>query len=155
MISKRHAKEYCKEDIANIENYDAAVMDKDTFWECHHRRESIYTQKGLKEIGEYYSRPAAELIFLPTTTHRKQIVGRKKTEEHRNNISKSRLGMKFSEEHKKHLSESHMGHKWSDEAKAKVSKTRKQLKWYNNGVKNVRAKECPEGFVAGRVKTNG
>ena len=61
--------------------------------------------------------------------------------------------MKFTDEHKKHLSESHIGHKWTDEAKAKVSKTRKQLKWYNNGVKNVRTRECPEGFTAGRIKT--
>ncbi len=27
----------------------------------------------------------------------------------------------------------------------------KGLKWYNNGIKNIRAKECPEGFVPGRL----
>lgn len=152
MISTRYAKKYCKDDIANIENYELAVSDKDSLWECHHRRESIYTQQELKEIGEYYNRPAAELIFLPITTHRKKMAGRKKSAQHRKNISKSRIGMVFTDEHRRHLSEAHTGYKWSDEAKAKVSKTRKQLKWYNNGVIQVRTKNCPTGFVAGRLK---
>jgi len=26
------------------------------------------------------------------------------------------------------------------------------MKFWNNGCINVRAKECPEGFVAGRIK---
>ena len=25
------------------------------------------------------------------------------------------------------------------------------MKWFNNGEKNVRAKECPKGFVPGRL----
>lgn len=152
MISTKYAKEYCKEDIANIENYDVAVSDKDNLWECHHRRESIFTQKELKKLGEYYNRPAVELIFLPQSKHRTLIVGRKKSAQHRANISRARIGMKFSEQHKKHLSESHMGHKWTDEMLKKVSEKRRGTRWYNNGVKNVRAKKCPKGFTPGRLK---
>lgn len=33
----------------------------------------------------------------------------------------------------------------------RVANSMKQLKWFNNGVKNVRARECPEGFAAGRL----
>ena len=68
MITK-HIKDYCCEDISHIENYAQAVADQEQVWDCHHRRETIYTREGLKEIGEYYHRPAAELIFLPHEKH--------------------------------------------------------------------------------------
>jgi len=31
-------------------------------------------------------------------------------------------------------------------------KDMKSHKWFNNGIKNIKAKECPEGFIRGRVK---
>ena len=27
------------------------------------------------------------------------------------------------------------------------------MKWYNDGVNNIMAFECPEGYVIGRIKT--
>ena len=48
-------------------------------------------------------------------------------------------GKKFSEEHKKKLSE--------------INKVRmKGMRFFNNGKINKRAKECPPGFVPGRIK---
>lgn len=67
MIAK-HIQEYCCEDISKIENYDKAMAD-DEQWDCHHRRETIYSRDGLIEIGEYWNRPAAELIFLTHEQH--------------------------------------------------------------------------------------
>ena len=43
------------------------------------------------------------------------------------------------------------GHKHTDEWKRWQSARVKELKWYNNGTENVRAKECPDGFVEGRM----
>lgn len=46
----------------------------------------------------------------------------------------------------------------SSETRAKMSIAKKGnpsttgLHWFNDGIKTVYAKECPEGFVAGRLK---
>ena len=69
MINEKLAIKYCKNDISQIENYDKAIADKSQVWHCHHRRETIYSRSGLIEIGEYYNRPACELIFLTKSEH--------------------------------------------------------------------------------------
>ena len=197
MISKC-AKTYCNEDISRIENYDKAVADKEQIWDCHHRRELEIPRKELIKIGEYYNRPASELIFLTEYEHRslhstlkfkgkpshwkgkhrseetkrkmsESHKGKKMSEEHKQKVAKARKGMKLSEETKHKMSESHKGKKLSEEHKQKVAKARKGMKlseetkhkigennkgrcWFNNGIKSVRAKSCPEGFVKGRLK---
>lgn len=40
----------------------------------------------------------------------------------------------------------------SDDTKAKISKSITGTKWWNNGVVERQAKDCPPGFVAGRLK---
>ena len=69
MISQAQAKLFCKDDISLIENYDIAVNDKTNKWVVHHRRGTIYSRKGLKDIGQYYKRPAIELIFMLKEEH--------------------------------------------------------------------------------------
>ena len=69
MINKQSAKTYCRDDISLIENYENAINDKTQTWHCHHRRETIFSRKDLIEIGEYYNRPACELIFLTKFEH--------------------------------------------------------------------------------------
>ena len=143
MISTRTAKAYCRDDISLIENYDKAVSDTTQVWDCHHRRETIYSVKELIEIGEYYNRPACELIFLTPTDHRRlHKLGKHLSEETRKKLRESKKG----ENHPmfgKHLSE---------ETRTKLSEAIKCKHWYNNGVICVRAKTCPEGFVPGRLK---
>ena len=112
MISEAQARKYCKEDISLIENYEQAINDNTQKWHCHHRRESVYTRKGLIEIGEYYHRPAIELIFLTNYEHMKlHKIG-----------NKNFLGKHHSEQTKKKLSESNIGKHLSDETKKKMSK---------------------------------
>lgn len=55
--------------------------------------------------------------------------------------TKGTTGMKFSEEQRKHISESHKGEKNGSFG----------MHWYTNGIENVKAKSCPEGFHPGRV----
>lgn len=44
------------------------------------------------------------------------------------------------------------GKQFSEETKLKMSEAKKGKLWFNNGIKCVRAFECPEGFVPGRIK---
>ena len=150
MIKLYNAKKFCKDDISLIENYEKAAADKSRVWHCHHRRETIFSKSDLIEIGEYYNRPACELIFLTSLEHHRLhnlgkssgMKGKHHSEEYRKKMSESRNGKHFSEEHKRKLSEANIGkNNWT-----------KGTQWFNNGVKSIRAKTCPEGFVKGRIK---
>lgn len=68
--------------------------------------------------------------------------GKHFSDEAKNKMSETHKGKKRSEDDKRNISESLKGHKaWS-----------KGRKWYNNGIKNVMAFECPEGYVKGRIR---
>ena len=191
MINENSAKSYCKDDISLIENYDKAVADKSCVWHCHHRRETIFSKSDLIEIGEYYNRPACELIFLTSLEHnRLHNLGKCLSAETRQKLSEVHKGKHHSTEARKKMSESKKGENHpffgkhhSEETRKKISdalngenhpmfgkhhseETRKKMSeankgknhwtkgthWYNNGVKSILAKTCPEGFVPGRLK---
>ena len=183
MINFKYVKTYCKDDISLIENYDKAIADQNQIWDCHHKREMTTPKKELIEIGEYYHRPARELIFLTHSEH--SILhnkGMKLSEEAKRKIAEARKGMKLSEETKRKIAEARKGKPsyWkgknrSDETKRKIAEAKKGNKnmlgkhlseetklkigeyakmshWFNNGIINIKVKECPEGFVKGRLK---
>ena len=167
MINENHAKSFCREDISLIENYDKAIADDTQTWHCHHRRETIFSRKDLIEIGEYYNRPACELIFVTKSEHTRLHKsgennpnfgklawnnGKHLSTEHRKNLSEALKGKYQSEEARKKLSEARKGKHHSEESRKKIAEARKGNHWYNNGVKSVQAKTCPEGFVPGRIK---
>lgn len=54
-----------------IENYDKAIADTTQTWECHHRLESCFTQKFLKDMNLYYDVEPEALIFLTKSEHSK------------------------------------------------------------------------------------
>ena len=198
MVGK-YAKKFCNEDISLIENYAKAIADSTQIWECHHRRENIYSKKELLEKNEYYNRPACELIFLTKSEHRAlPHKGKHRSEETKRKISEARKGMKLSEEARRKMSEAQKGKIFTEEHKRKIAEARKgkhhteearrkmsiakknmseetkrkmsiakknmseetkrkladamkRLHWFNNGIKNVFVKECPAGFVRGRL----
>ena len=131
MINLKNVKKFCKDDIFLIENYEKAINDKTQTWDCHHRRETIYSKSGLKEIGEYYNRPACELIFLTHSEHMKlHHLGKHLSEDTRRKLSEANKdkpsGMKgkhHSEETRKKISDSKNGKHLSEETRKKMSKS--------------------------------
>ena len=95
MIYLKNVKKFCKDDISLIENYDKAIADKTQVWQCHHRRETIFSKPDLIEIGEYYNRPACELIFLTPADHHRL---------HNNGNSNPMFGKHHSAEARKKMS---------------------------------------------------
>ena len=86
-------------------------------------------------------------------TRRKMSDAKKNmSEETRKKISVGHKGKHYSEEHKKKISEAKKGKPKSEEHKKKLSKALKVMRWFNNGKINIRAKECPGGFIPGMLK---
>lgn len=159
MINEVNVKKFCSDDYTKIENYEAAIEDKE-IWDCHHRLETHnsdgerrtldLSMKELKALGMYYNRPASELMFLThsghTSLHRK---GRHHTEETREKISAqkgwhhteetrkkiSELMKNPSEEIRRKMSDAHKGHKVSEETRKKMRESQKR-KWESRKQKN-------------------
>lgn len=134
-----------------IENYDLAIADDTQIWDCHHKNELTYTKQELIELGLYYDCSPDELIFLTREMHNDvHHRGTKHSSSTKSKMSKSMKGK-------------NIGHvPWnkgtclSSETKNKISKAHKNkpswtkgTHWYNNGIIQMRAFECPEGFILG------
>lgn len=152
MISESRVKKYCCEDISKIENYELAINDKTQTWDCHHKAEILpcgrFATNDLMKFNLYWNRPANELIFLTHSEHIKL---------HKIN-NKNWLGKHHSNETKLKISSGNKNKKRSIETRRKMSKgqlgNEKALgrHWFNNGIKTIFVKECPEGFVKGKLK---
>lgn len=135
----------------------------------------------LMKRREYFHRPAHELIFLKHGEHTRLhnsncseetreklsqthsgekccLFGKHLSEETRKKISQALsgeksylLGKHLQEETKKKLSQADLGKKFSEETREKLSQAHLGKHWYNNGVKSVLAKSCPDGFKPGRL----
>ena len=163
---------YCK-NYQNIENYEKAKKDNFIGWECHHRlethnsdgirRDVDISHKELEALGMYYNRPPEELIFLTIREHhilrkvsdstREKLRATKKGENNPN------YGKHLSEETKQKIGEANKGKPKSEETRKKMREAKKGENnpafgkhWFNNGKINKRVKECPKGFVPGRLK---
>ena len=159
---KHKFEKYCK-DYENIENYENALADNFKGWCCHHRLET-HNSDGerrlvdisaaeLKALDMYYNRQASELIFIKRSEHSSlhderenhPFYGKHHSEEVRKKMSEANKG--------KHTGEnnSFYGKHHSEGAKKKMSEAKKGMRFFNNGKTNIRAKECPDGFVPGRL----
>lgn len=119
MICESTVKNYCRDSLDKIENYEKAINDKENVWDCHHKLEltindePAHTIKELIRLGMYYNRPYFELIFLKKDEHRRlHRKGKKLSESAKMKVSefqKSRVHQKVSEETKKRMRESRIG----------------------------------------------
>lgn len=137
----------------------------------------------LKKAGMYYHRPANELIFLTLEEHsrihargNKYTLGWKPSDETRKKMSESakrRPRVKMSDESKRKISMKNSGKKRTHEQIEKIrsivrgrkfgekakqnmrNAKRGQSFWFNDGQKQIRARNCPDGFVPGRLNNRG
>ena len=162
---KHKFEKFCK-DYENIENYYKAKADNFNGWNCHHRLET-HTSDGkrrdvditvaeLQALDMYYNRPASELIFLRKGEHSSL---RKVSDSTRKKLSTANKGEKnpmygkhHTEESKRKNAEAHKGKPKYAETRKKIGMAKRGTHWFNNGKISKRAKECPEGFVPGRIK---
>jgi hypothetical protein len=111
MISEKYAKEFCKDDITKIENYEKAISDPTQTWHCHHRLELTldgeyaHSIEDLKRLDMYYNRPYFELIFLQGPEHR-HLHGKTRSAETIAKISEAKKSTTLSAEHRAHIRES-------------------------------------------------
>ena len=146
-----------------IENFEKFLIQH-----CYSKEETNKAEKFW--IAEYRSRGKAEYNIADGGDGGALNKGRKLSEEWKKHISEGGKGKRHSEETKKKLSEAGKKRRHSEETKRKMSEAalnmtedhkrkigesnRGKLKgkhWYNNGVLNILANECPEGFVKGRL----
>ena len=160
---KYNFKCYCK-DYKNIENYEKALADNFNGWCVHHRldthnsdgerRAVDISASELQALGMYYGRHASELIFMKKSEHKQlhmkgehhPMYGKQLYEETKIKISKANKGKQAWDK----------GKTLSEETKRKMSEVNKGrmkcMHFFNNDKINIRAKECPDGFVPGRIK---
>lgn len=121
-----------------IENYDKAIADTTQVWDCHHRMEKYFPQKTLIAIGWYYDCEPEELIFLTEEEHTRIDSFCKRCSK-RTGSKNAFYGRHHSNEQKE---------KWSK----MQSEKSKVAHWWNNGINEKFCKECPEGWIKGRLK---
>lgn len=113
---------YCSECETLIENYEKAKADNFKGWELHHRLETR-TSDGEKRLVELTPEELNALGMYKNRPSNELIYLTRK--EHR-------------AEHEQSFA------KWTQRFAGVL--------WWTNGKINVRAKECPDGFVRGRKK---
>ena len=134
---------------------------------------TIYEHSRLHMKGKHLSEETKKKIGSAQKGN-KYALGHKHSEEAKNKIAEAMKGEKnpfygrhHTEESKRMNSEAHKGKHLgkdnpfygkhhSDELKKKLSEINKVkmkgMRFFNNGKINIRAKECPDGFIPGRIK---
>ena len=133
----------------------------------------IYEHSRLHMKGKHLSEETKKKIGAASKGN-KNALGYRHTDEAKNKIAEAMkgennpfYGRHHTEEAKKKNAEAHKGKHLgkdnpfygkhhSDELRKKLSEINKVrvkgMRFFNNGKINIRAKECPDGFVPGRIK---
>lgn len=135
MINLTYVKQYCKDPIEWIENYQEAVNDQTQTWHCHHRFETEYnlSKIELQSLGFYFDRPFCELIFLTPKEHKRlhhigkvgPWRGKHRSEETKQKMREAKLGKYKGENNPNYGKESPMrGKHHTEETKQKIREAR-------------------------------
>lgn len=113
---------------------------------------ALFQMSNCKENGErnyIISSRNYQMAKINFSKHVSSWARYKRTDETREKIRRYALNM--SDEHRANLSRAATGRKLDEKTKEKLRLKAIGLHWFNNGIKTIRARECPEGFVAGRI----
>lgn len=110
----------------------------------------VASERQLGELNHFYGKKHSDETRAKMSASKKKLygngkhphIGMKRSEEVKRNISLARKGQPSP---KKGLP----GKKWTEETRAKMAK--RPYSWYTNGIENVRADSCPDGFRKGRT----
>lgn len=115
------------------------------------RRKISEASKGNKyALGYHHTDEAKNKISEAMKGEKNSFYGKHHSEESKNKISTAKKG--------KHLGKDNpfYGKTHSEEVRKKIGAINKVkmkgMRFFNNGKINIRAKECPDGFVPGRIK---
>lgn len=131
--NRHHTEESKKKISQTLKGHEVSEETRKKIGDACRGRQNPKTSAGLKE---YFK------------THDSWIKGKHHTEESKKKMSERLKG------------ENHplFGKHRSEETKRKISEAQrgkpngqKGLRWFNDGTKNIKALECPEGFVPGRI----
>lgn len=118
------------------------------------REHSVLHTKG-KQAWNKGKKMSEEFCRKNSESHK----GKHASDETRRKMSAMRKGEKHpmygkhhSEETRNKISEANKGKHHTEDAKKKMSAQRKGMRFFNNGKINKRAKECPPGFIPGRLR---
>lgn len=158
-----------------LEKYGKENFRKEWLMFCEDKEEMNYMERvfvdqtwvdrsdtyNLKLGGEgglnYVTQEVRKKMSEAAKRRKPSFLGHKHSEETKQKISEFHkgntwhLGCRHTEEAKQKMSIAHKGKCLSRQTRYNLSKAFRLLHWYNNGKINVRTKECPEGFVAGRI----
>ena len=168
-LHHKFPKSFSKKDGAEIDNDEDNLVSlslADHFrvhyylWKCAKKGYRGMMAKAFvlmrKKMVKYASDETIEQLAKDYEAAMKEAAeamkGKHRSEESKKKMREAHKGQKHSEETKKKMSESGKGKKMSEESKKKMREAKKGTRWFNNGEKCVRARECPPGFVPGRIK---
>lgn len=104
--------------------------------------------KGRKQPQELIDKRATKLRGKKRTAEQRQRFSDAQKKRDLNTFAR---GFTVPQERRDKISASLIGQVQTEETKLKRKESISKLKWWNNGVDCVRAAECPEGYVAGRI----
>ena len=132
-------------------------IENDHLYHAHHKglKSDNRLEKLEWELIADHIREHNRSRVVSEETRRKMSETRKgvrKSDETRRKISESKMGKPRDEETKRKMSEAKKGKVLSEDHKRRIGEGKKGALWWNNGVKNIRSKECPgDGWVRGRI----
>ena len=140
------------EETEFIENLPKYIeLRNASYWKGRKRSE-----ENIEAVRQVQYRRTPELQAKMTAP----LIGQKRTLEQRKRMSEAQKnrdpstfarGFTVPQERRDKISASLTGKKQSEETKQKRRDSISRLKWWNNGVENIRAIDCPEGYIAGRI----
>ena len=108
----------------------------------------VAAHKGTKQSKETVEKRVAKLRGQTRTTEQRKRFSEGQKKRDPDTFAR---GFTVPQVRRDKISATLAGQKQSEETKLKRKESISKLKWWNNGVENLRAEECPEGYVAGRI----